>query len=127
MLLTSNLNEGNTTYDAQIVTFQCAITSIGPGTVTLTWISEEYIPESALRFSSAHQHGQTKNSSINPNTVATLVNNSYNPETRTTEMVSELRIMASSSIQNPTASVSCRVSDHGQRTSNTIAFCKADA
>ena len=121
-LLTSNLNKENIAYDEQTVTFKCTIR--GTGILVLTWISNDYIGSEDywLQFSSTHSPGRTEPSSINPTTVATLTSATTEAVTGVTEIISELRIIAS--IQHSSSSVTCQVNGIG--VSNTTMFRKAN-
>ena len=119
-LLTSNLNKDNIAYDEQTVIFRCTIR--GTGTLVLTWISNDYIGDNWLQFSSVHNPGGTETSPINPATVATLISATTESVTEVTEIISELRIVAS--VQRPNSSVACQVNGIG--VSNTTMFRKAD-
>ena len=123
VIMTSNLNEGNTAYDAQTVTFLCVTQGIG---TLLSWTSGDYIGSggAALEFFSIHGPGTTEHSSTNPTTVATLISATNNATTRVSTIISELRITVSE--QYPTSSVNCSVSN-GNEESNTTEFRKADA
>ena len=120
VLLTSNLNEGNTAYDNQIVTFRCTLRS---KEIILAWSSSDYIGPTGtvLEFSSVDRHGRNETSQLHQTTVATLINATTDPDTGVTEIVSELRITTSA--QYPNSSVSCQVDNHG--TPITTVFCKA--
>ena len=111
MLLVSNLNKGNIAHDEQTVTFRC--TTLGTGT-NLSWISNDYIGSGdsvSLFVLNSNSPGLSAISSIDPNTIATLVNVTTDVDTRVTKMVSELRITAS--VMYPNSSVGCRINDNG--------------
>ena len=119
VLLTSNLNKDNIAYDEQTVIFRCTIR--GTGTLVINWISNDYIGDNWLQFSSVHNPGGTETSPANPTTVATLI--SATTDSGVTEIVSELQITAS--VQYPNSSVICQINGNGP--SNTIKFRKANS
>ena len=113
--VTSNLIDGNIAYDNQTWIFRC----ITEGTsMTLTWTSDDYIGSGGdvLQFKSVHSPGRTASNSINPTTIATLIN--ATTVNGVTVIKSELCIIAS--VQYSMSSVECRANIHG--TPTTILF-----
>lgn len=112
--LTSSLYEGNIAYDTQNVTFQCI--THGNGTI-LSWKSDDYIGSGGAMFEfiSIDDPGSTTMIHTKPTTTAILISTTTefdaNTGVRVSEIVSELRIMAS--LQYPISSVSCQVNGNG--------------
>ena len=91
---------------------QVNFTCVTNGSLVLAWSNDEYIGENGaqIEFTSADGVNRTKASSINPNTVATLVRVNG---TRVIESLLSITVLDSF----PTASITC--SDVGQGTSTT--------
>lgn len=115
--MNNNLNDGNTAYDGQNITFRCTVRGVGR---FLTWSSNEYI--GLGQELQLHRHGQTEYAEFS-NTVATLISTTTDDDTQVTEIVSDLNITVS--LQYPSiSSVICQLNSHG--TSKQTEFRKAD-
>ena len=108
--MTTSLEVGKSACPGEIIIFNCIVN----GSQTLFW-SSEYIGTGGiqLEFSTANRIGERQNSSVNPDTFATLINVTDNG--RNSLLQSELHIMS-----NQSSTVSCLTTNAGSEQS--IAF-----
>ena len=119
VILTSNLYQGATAYEAQMVTFRCTIRGIHE--ISLSWSSLNYIGAYILEFY-PFDRPQNRTSPVNPTTIATLIRANTDSGTGVTEVVSELHIEAS--LQYPSSIISCQ--NGWDRTRRSITFSKPE-
>ena len=107
--LSNNLFVGNITCVGRESLFTCTV-----GGTIISWCSNDYMePGECLQFSQGTSPGQTKTSSGNSNTIATLLDASGNGE-----LTSQLRITPTLAL--PTSTITCRNNDEG--TSRDVMF-----
>ena len=114
MTLTSTKTDGQVLCPEEEITFTCVTT----GSTIISWTSKWYIdPGGAqLQLSTISSRGETRNSTFNLNTTATLTNKWNEAEIPVLE--SQLRIITSTNY--PNLSVTCINDDYG--TTNTTTF-----
>ena len=97
--ITTDISAGEIVCPGNEVIFTCVVRDTG----IIAWTSDEYIGD-RLEFNSRDMFGETRQGSIDPNTIATFVNSSIE-EGSILVLVSQLRIIVSSISLTP--SVTC--------------------
>ena len=111
--LTSTLNGRSMAYNGQEITFTC----ITRGSLIISWSSDDYIGRGLqLEFISVDQTQSSIQSTVNSNTIATLVN--VHVENGIVILESTLRIIVSS--QFSSSSINCHHIGSGRMNSSTI-------
>ena len=96
--VTSNISAGESICPGEVLLFTCMTVQ----SEIITWISDEYIGDQ-IEFDTANNIDETRQASADPNTIATLINNTA--ENGMPVLVSQLQITVSSIFSTP--SVTC--------------------
>lgn len=111
-MVTSNISTSEIVCPGDIVVFTCTTR----GSAIISWTGDDYVGDQ-IGFNTANMIGETRPGSIDLNTVATLINNTFDT---TPVLVSQLQITVSTVSSNQLQSVICIHNSDGIR--ETVTF-----
>ena len=113
IMVTSNIITGEIVCPGDIIIFMCTTT----GSAIISWTGNDYVGDQ-IGFNTANTVGETRQGSANPNTIATLINNTIDDTTQLPVLVSQLQITVSTISSNQ--SVICVHNSNGIREPTTF-------